>query len=116
MAASSQISYLTQTPTCAAAYQTAVSLHSHTSHSREELSFAHTACSFIPLVSRLMRFYDARCRRNRGFALDFDRAHWRPPLLPRMAFELEHKQILALGLHALVSITDHDDIGAPLLL
>ena len=114
--ASSQLSYLARTPQCPAAYHTGVSLHSHTSHSREELSFVQDACSFLPLVNRLVKFYDRRCRRNRGFALDFTAAHWRPPLVPRMAFELEQKQIQQLGLYPLVSITDHDDIGAPLLL
>ena len=47
---------------------------------------------------------------------DFDRANWRPPLQPRMAYDLEARQIQRLNLNSLVSITDHDTIEAPMLL
>ena len=51
-----------------------------------------------------------------GFKLDFVSAHWRPPLLPKMAYDVEAGQIQKLGLEAMVSITDHDTIEAPMLL
>ena len=44
-------------------------------------------------------------------------AYWTPPLTPRLAFDLESRQIEdRLQLSALVSITDHDNINAPMLL
>jgi hypothetical protein len=52
-----------------------------------------------------------------AIVLDFDRAYWAPPLPPLPAFELEKNQIeRTLGLRSLVSITDHDNIQAPMLL
>ena len=49
--------------------------------------------------------------------LDFDKAYWSPPLPPLPAFELEKNQIeRQLGLASLVSLTDHDNIEAPMLL
>jgi hypothetical protein len=49
--------------------------------------------------------------------LDYARAWWTPPLTPRLAFDLERRQIeTKLNRAALVSITDHDTIEAPQLL
>lgn len=49
--------------------------------------------------------------------MDFARAYWTPPLTPKLAYETEKNQIEnTLGLKSLVSLTDHDNIEAPLLL
>lgn len=112
----SKISHLWREPQAAEPYLTGVSLHSHTSHSVETLNFVQAMCSGFPGANRLLQFYDRRSQRAGNQPLDFDRANWRPPLMPRMAFDLEHGQIQGLGLEALISITDHDDIQAPLLL
>jgi hypothetical protein len=97
-------------------YTTGVSLHSHTSLSEETLHFIHTMFLVVPGLKRLFRYYE-RCSRDRyGVELDFDRANWRPPLQPRMAYDLESRQIQRLGLNSLVSITDHDTVEAPMLL
>ncbi len=57
------------------------------------------------------------CREVHGVDLNYAASYWTPPLPPRMAFDLERRQIEDhLQLPALVSITDHDDIEAPLLL
>jgi hypothetical protein len=46
--------------------------------------------------------------------IDFSKAYWTPPLTPKLAFELESIQIESdLALMSLVSLTDHDSIGAP---
>lgn len=103
-------------PDAIAPYDTGVSLHSHTSFSEETLDFIHTMALALPGGRTLSRYYEKRCQQRYGLTLDFNRAHWRPPLRPRMAYELESKQIQQLGLYPLVSITDHDTIGAPLLL
>jgi len=98
-----------------AGYRAGVSLHSHTSVSEESLTFIHKIFDAIPAMKPVFAHYEKRSD-ARGFKLDFDRANWRPPLLPRMAFDLEAKQIHDLGLKAMVSITDHDSIEAPMLL
>ncbi len=110
----SKISHLSRDPHAALPYATGVSLHSHTSNSIETLNFVQAMCSGFPFANRILRLYDKRNQRAGNQPLDLDTAHWRPPLVPRMAFDLEASQILNLGLHPLVSITDHDDIQAPL--
>lgn len=92
-----------------------VSLHSHTSCSEETLTFIHKMLAFLPGLRHIFQHYERQSQAT-GFKLDFVRGHWRPPLLPKMAYDLEASQIHRLGLDALVSITDHDTIEAPLLL
>jgi hypothetical protein len=97
-------------------YRTGVSLHSHTSCSEESLKFVHMFVEMLPSAGLVLRRYERRCKQNHGLTLDFERAFWRPPMLPKMAFELEAGQIRGMGLDPLVSITDHDTIEAPMLL
>ena len=97
-------------------YRTGVSLHSHTSCSEESLKFVHMFVEMLPAAGIVLRRYERRCLENHGLTLDFERAFWRPPMLPKMAFHLEAEQICRLGLEPLVSITDHDTIEAPMLL
>ena len=68
-----------------------------------------------------IRFALARGKANytaaKGTELDLHRAWWTPPAAPRDAWQLERAQIeQRLGLRALVSLTDHDTIEAPLSL
>ncbi|MGI4853469.1 MAG: hypothetical protein ACRYF4_05385 [Janthinobacterium lividum] len=111
----STISYDWMPPSPSGKYATGVSLHSHTSHSVESLMFIHSMFVAYPAVKRLFSYYEKRSERH-GVTVDFVAAHWRPPLLPRMALDLESQQIRELGLRPLVSLTDHDDVLAPLLL
>jgi hypothetical protein len=112
----SQITSNWREPLSAAAYSTGVSLHSHTSLSEETLSFIQVMSTRFPGVGLLQKHYEKLCFQRHGIKLDFQRANWRPPLQPRMAYELEAKQIRRLGLYPLVSITDHDTIEGTLLL
>lgn len=94
-------------------FRTGVSLHSHTMHSRESLRYLPVYASYVPLLAwelnRLARGYQAK----HGRAVDYSRAHWTPPLPEREAHELEKRSIEDhLGLAALVSLTDHDNIEA----
>lgn len=98
------------------AYTTGISLHSHTSMSEESLKFVHELGMTWPGVKALTRRYERICMEKYGIHLDLRRANWRPPLKPKMAYELEAGQIEKLGLNPLVSITDHDTIQAALLL
>ncbi len=103
-------------PGAIATYATGVSLHSHTSLSEETLNFIHALGVALPGGMAVTRHYERLCMERYGLTLDFDRANWRPPLQPKMAYDLEARQIAGLGLYPLVSITDHDTIDAALLL
>jgi hypothetical protein len=86
--------------------------------------FSHETLSFINRLSRrfaplraALRRGEAHYRFVHGSALDLSRAWWTPPCAPRNAWTLERRQIEdGLGLQALVSLTDHDSIEAPLSL
>ncbi|MCS7041302.1 MAG: hypothetical protein NZR01_00750 [Bryobacteraceae bacterium] len=96
--------------------RSAVSLHSHTSCSREPLDFIPRCAEACPWLRPLLRRYEERYRKAHGRALDYAAAWWTPPLGPREALRTEAAQIERLGLKPLVSITDHDTIEAPLRL
>lgn len=76
-------------------------------YSEECLSFLPRYLKYIPGISRAVDGY------QRGNSVDFARAYWTPPLTPASALRLEQKQIAALGLRPMVSLTDHDSIEAP---
>lgn len=96
--------------------RTGVSLHSHTSHSRETLDFLPRLASHVPVLRDLVRAEEARYRRLHGREMNYHNAWWTPPLGPREALSTERGQIERLGLQSLVSISDHDNVEAPLLL
>jgi hypothetical protein len=113
----SQISYLWKNPDAARNFSTGVSLHSHTNRSRETLDFVVSALSGDGYTGRLFRKLERLHSRKAVLRVDYARAYWTPPLTPRLAFDLERRQIEStLQRTALVSITDHDNIEAPQLL
>jgi hypothetical protein len=116
MQATSNISSIWKQAEVTSGYSTGVSLHSHTSMSEESLIFIQTMGMELPGVKKLYAHYSKHCLQHHGLTLDFESAHWRPPLMPRVAYDLEAKQIQELGLRAMVSISDHDNIEAPMLL
>jgi hypothetical protein len=112
-----RVSYLWKEPRAAAGYQTAVSLHGHTSHSKEGLSFLSEHAREIPVLFWLLQREQERAKRKGGITVDFLNSYWLPPVAPRTAYDLESRQITDdLQLQSLVSLTDHDNIEAPLLL
>src|SRR5580698_9858391 len=113
----SSISYLWREPDAAKGFQTGVSLHSHTNQSKETLDFISELSKDWGVLQPVMRWCEERCHRLSGIRPDYARSYWTPPLTPSLAFDLERTQIEEkLQLPGLVSITDHDDINAPLLL
>lgn len=113
----STVSYLWREPQAARDYTTGVSLHSHTSQSRETLDFIADISRDIPVVKRAIDWAEARCMRCSGMKPDYSKSFWTPPLNPRQAFDLERDQIEnQLQIAGLVSISDHDDISAPMML
>jgi len=99
-------------PDAPGAFDTAVSLHSHTMHSRESLDFIPRVLSSIPITRAALRRIELAHRRETNKPIPFERAFWRPPLSPLAAHDLECRQIRSLGLQPLVSITDHDSLDA----
>ena len=93
-----------------------VSLHSHTHHSRENMAFVPRYLAGVPVAGQVIEREALRYRARTGRTLDFGRAFWRPPLAPSEALDLERRQIQGLGLEAMVSLSDHDDIQAGVLL
>ena len=115
--ASSTISYLWRDKKASQGFRTGVSLHSHTNQSKETLDFIAELSTDWGVLQPLMRWCERRCQRTTGIRPDYARSYWTPPLTPRLAFDLERTQIEdKLQLPAMVSLTDHDDIQAPMLL
>lgn len=67
-------------------------------------------------MAQFMKWEIDRYRARTGETPDFSRAHWRGPVTAQAALELESLQIADLGLAPMVSLTDHDNIDAGLLL
>ena len=95
---------------------TGVSLHSHTLHSRESLDFIARLARHIPVLAAALHRGERQYEKKHSRPLDLTRAWWTPPLAPHDAFVLECDQVRGLGMEALVSLTDHDDIEAPMAL
>ncbi|MBV8675432.1 MAG: hypothetical protein JOZ33_18565 [Acidobacteriaceae bacterium] len=117
MAGLRRISYLWKDGAAAREYSTGVSLHSHTNQSKETLDFLATFGNDYPLVRKILAYGEKRARNVHKINLNYAAGYWTPPLTPRLAFDLESRQIAEkLGLMPLVSISDHDNINAPMLL
>jgi len=111
------ISYLWREPKAEEGFTAAVSLHSHTNQSKETLDFIAEMSRDWPILQPIMSFAENRSAERTGIRPNYGASYWTPPLTPKLAFDLETKQIEdQLQLPALVSLTDHDDIKAPMLL
>ena len=105
------IQFAWREPRSAERFRSGVSLHGHTMHSQECLSFLPRYLHYVPGISQIASYYERAPR-----SVDFGRAWWTPPLTPASALRLEREQIAGLGLRPMVSLTDHDDIEAGLAL
>jgi hypothetical protein len=114
--AHSTVSYLWRDKDATGGFRTGVSLHSHTNQSKETLDFlanlGNTYAVIRPLLTRLER----RSEEMHGLRVNYAASYWTPPMTPKLAFDLESGQIEKQGLASMVSITDHDNINAPMLL
>lgn len=111
----SKVHFMWKDPGTLRHFRMGVSLHGHTMHSEECLSFLPRYLHQVPGISQVVRHYEKPSRGVRA-AVDFSRAYWTPPLSPASALRLERRQIEGLDLQPLVSLTDHDDIQAPMAL
>ena len=114
--ARSSISYLWRDPHAPRGFRTGVSLHSHTNQSTETLDFLANFGNQYPVMRPLLSRMERRAEAMHGIKINYAAAYWTPPMTPRLAFDLERTQIEKLDLAAMVSITDHDTISAPMLL
>jgi hypothetical protein len=112
----STISYLWRDKNAASDFRTGVSLHSHTNQSSETLDFLANFGNQFPVMRPLLSRLERRAEEIHGVRINYAASYWTPPMTPKLAFELETKQIEKLGLGAMVSLTDHDNIKAPMLL
>ena len=113
---SATISYLWRDTDAPGSFRTGVSLHSHTNQSLETLDFLANFGNQFPVVRPLMSRLERRAEEIHGVHVDYAASYWTPPMTPKLAFDLESKQIEKLGLQPMVSISDHDNINAPMLL
>jgi hypothetical protein len=111
-----QIHVLPSDSSAIRAFRTGVSLHGHTEHSQERLADLPNVLERIPVVAQFLQMETDRHHAATGKGIDFSRVYWRGPVCARAAHALERRQIERLELPALVSLTDHDDIEAGLLL
>ena len=114
--ARSTISYLWRDPKATRRFKTGVSLHSHTNQSTETLDFLANFGNQFPVIRPLLSRIERRAEALHGIRINYAAAYWTPPMTPKLAFDLERGQIEKLDLAAMVSITDHDTINAPMLL
>jgi len=114
--AQSTITYLWRDQDASRGFRSGISLHSHTNQSRETLNFLANFGNQYPVMGPLMSRLERRAARNHGFKVNYAAGYWTPPLTPKLAFDLERKQIETLDLSPMVSVTDHDNIQAPILL
>jgi hypothetical protein len=114
--ASSTISYLWRDKDASKGFRTGVSLHSHTNQSHETLDFLANFGNQYPVMRPLLSRLERRSEQMHGVRINYAASYWTPPMTPKLAFDLESQQIEKLDLASMVSITDHDNIKAPMLL
>ncbi len=112
----STISYQWRDKDAASGFRTGVSLHSHTNQSRETLDFLANFGNQFPIMRPLISRMERKAEQSHGVRIDYSASYWTPPMTPKLAFDLETRQIEKLNLAAMVSLSDHDNISAPMLL
>jgi len=112
----STISYLWCDKDAPKSFRTGVSLHSHTNQSRETLDFVANFGNQFPVMRPLLSRFERRAEQVHGVRIDYAASYWTPPMTPKLAFDLEKRQVEKLDLEPMVSISDHDNIKAPMLL
>jgi hypothetical protein len=114
--AGSTISYLWRDKKAPQGFRSGVSLHSHTNQSRETLDFLANLGNQYPLIRPLLSRLERRSEQMHGVKINYAESYWTPPMTPKLAFDLERRQIEKLDVAPMVSISDHDNINAPMLL
>jgi hypothetical protein len=114
--ANSTISYLWRDKDASKGFRSGVSLHSHTNQSKETLDFLANFGNQYPVMRPFLSRLERRSQQMHGVRVNYAASYWTPPMTPKLAFDLERQQIENLDVAPMVSITDHDNINAPMLL
>lgn len=110
---STQLNYFHRHPEICRDFRSGVSLHSHTLHSREGAGLVARAVRQVPALGAILRHQHRRLG-GTDFERDVSKFWWTSPLSAGQALDVERSQIEEkLGLEAMVSISDHDNIEAP---
>jgi len=112
----STISYLWRDKLATHGFRSGVSLHSHTNQSHETLDFLAKWGGQHPWMRPLLARVEQHSEQVQGMRINYAASYWTPPMTPKLAFDMESHQIEKLNLKPMVSITDHDNIKAPMLL
>jgi len=112
----STVSYLWRDQSAPRGFRAGVSLHSHTNQSHETLDFLANVGNQYPMIRPILARLENRSESQHGVRVNYAAGYWTPPMTPKLAFDLESKQIEGLGVASMVSISDHDNIKAPMLL
>ena len=114
--AHSTISYLWRDKDASQGFRSGISLHSHTNQSHETLDFLANFGNQYPIMRPLLARLEQRSERMHKVRINYAASYWTPPMTPKLAFDLESRQIEKIDLDSMVSITAHDSITAPMLL
>jgi hypothetical protein len=110
---STQLNYLHRNPEIRRDFRCGVSLHGHTLHSREGAGLVAKAVRQVPALGAILHHQHRRFG-GTDFERDVSKFWWTSPLSAGQALSLERSQIEEkLGLEAMVSLSDHDNIEAP---
>lgn len=112
----STVSYLWRDHGATRGFRAGVSLHSHTNQSQETLDFLANVGNQYPMIRPFLARLENRSESNHGVRVNYSASYWTPPMTPKLAFDLESKQIEDLDIASMVSLSDHDNIKAPMLL
>jgi hypothetical protein len=112
----STISYQWRDRNASRGFRSGVSLHGHTNQSRETLDLLASLGSQYPILRPLLSLMERRSASLHGLRVNYAASYWTPPMTPKLAFDLESRQIEKLDVAPMVSLTDHDTIHAPMLL
>jgi hypothetical protein len=112
----SSISYLWRDKNAARGFRSGISLHGHTNQSKETLYFLANIGNKYPLIRPLLARLERCSQTKHGVSVNYAASYWTPPMPPKLAFDLESRQIESLDVAPMVSLTDHDTISAPMLL
>ena len=90
---SSSISYLWRDKEAPKGFRAGVSLHSHTNQSRETLDFLANFGNQFPVMRPIISRMERRAEQMHGIRIDYAASYWTPPMTPKLAFDLESRQI-----------------------
>ncbi len=98
-------------------FNSAVSLHSHTIYSKENLGIIARYANRVPIIRALLKRENLKRVKSHRSPIDFSSGYWIPPLSPESVYISEKLNIENnLNLTPLISLSDHDDLTGCMIL